>query len=252
MTDPVAGLIALGGSVSAHPELGALLEPIGNVSLHPENPRRGDVQVIRDSLTTNGLYRPLVAQRSTGFVLAGNHTLRALQDLGAERVPVTWVEVDDHDAARIILADNRSSDLGGYDVTALAEVMNGLGPDAFVGTGYAEADLDQLLVDLSTSAEVSKNASGYYEALEGSSGERTDAEAEWVGMPDYEKGDTRAMRQILVSFASQEDVDEFAKRLDFHLTPATRYLWFPQHDRFITIGLRYQQEGDEVEVEVPA
>lgn len=237
-------MIPLGGQALAHPDLKPYLEPVTNVELHPDNPRRGDLAVIADSLRTNGLYRPLVAQRSTGFVLAGNHTLRALLDLGAEQVPVTWVEVDDRAAARIILADNRSSDLGGYDVTTLAELMNSLGDDAFVGTGYAEADMDQLLVDLQSAAEVSKNASGYYEAVAGAAGQQTDAAAEWVGMPDYERGDTRPMRQILVSFESQDDVDEFARRLDFDLTPSTRYLWFPQKERFETIGLRYQQEPE--------
>jgi len=242
------GLIPLGGSVYAHPDLAPYLEPVGNVEPHPDNPRRGEVDVICASLETNGLYRPLVVQKSTRFVLAGNHTLLALLRLGAEQVPVTWVDVDERDAARIILADNRSSDLGGYDVTALAEVMNSLGPDAFVGTGYAEADLDQLLVDLQSAAEVSKNASGYYEAVQEAMGHQTDAEAEWVGMPEYERGDTNAYRQILVSFANAEDVEEFAKRLDMHLTPKTRYLWFPQHERDITIALRYQQEQEQAAV----
>ena len=40
---------------------------------HPRNPRRGDVDAIEESIAENGFYGCVVAQRSTGYILAGNH-----------------------------------------------------------------------------------------------------------------------------------------------------------------------------------
>src|SRR5436853_588358 len=84
------------------------------------NPRRGDVAAIRASLEANGQYRPLVVNRSTMEVLAGNHTFLAAQQLGFRQVMVAFVEVDEEHARRIQLADNRTSDLAGYDDAELA------------------------------------------------------------------------------------------------------------------------------------
>ena len=54
---------------------------LGDLRPLPGNARRGDVDAIVDSLRRNGQFRPLVVQRSTGYVLGGNHTLQAAQRL---------------------------------------------------------------------------------------------------------------------------------------------------------------------------
>jgi DNA modification methylase len=103
------------------------------------------VESIAESLAAHGQYRPVVANKRTGEVLAGNHTLQAAQSLGWTELAVTWVDVDPEAAARIVLVDNRTSDLGTYDNDILAEVLSAL-PD-LVGTGYVDAQLDALLAD---------------------------------------------------------------------------------------------------------
>lgn len=126
--------------------------PIDTVRTHPRNARRGAVEAIRDSIRTNGVYRPLIVQRSTGYVLAGNHTYKALVAEGATAVPVTYVDVDDDGAARIMVADNRTADLGDYDEKLLAEVLSSL-PD-LSGTGYDEGALADLLDAIMAPGEV--------------------------------------------------------------------------------------------------
>ena len=106
---------------------------------YPRNPRRGDLGAIRESLKANGQYRPLVANRRDRQVLAGNHTLAAARELGWEEVAVTWVDVDEATAARIVVVDNRSSDLAGWDDALLAELLGEL--DELDGTGFSEAGL---------------------------------------------------------------------------------------------------------------
>lgn len=105
--------------------------PIDEVQPHPDNPRRGDLASLGASVEQIGFYGALVVQRSTGLILAGNHRWKYLKSAGAEEVPVLWLDCDDDRARRILVADNRVSDLGGYDTTALAVFVEEL-PDAFL------------------------------------------------------------------------------------------------------------------------
>ncbi|MGH2964026.1 MAG: DNA modification methylase [Solirubrobacterales bacterium] len=120
--------------------------PIHNLKPYPGNPRRGDIAAIRESLEQNGLYRPIVARRATSEVLAGNHTLAAAKELNWTEIAVTYVDCDAEQAKRIVLADNRTNDLAGYDDQALVELITEL-PD-LAGTGYDQAALDSLLDEL--------------------------------------------------------------------------------------------------------
>jgi ParB-like chromosome segregation protein Spo0J len=126
-----------------HETIKDLAVPIDQVHPYARNPRRGNVEAIADSLRRNGQYRPIVARLATGEVLAGNHTLAAAQALGWQEVAVTWVDVDDHDAARIVAVDNRANDQAAYDDAALVELLTSL-PD-LGGTGYTPEDLDKLI-----------------------------------------------------------------------------------------------------------
>lgn len=122
------------------------VSPVTDLTPHPDNPRRGDVQAIAASVQANGFYGAVVAQLSTGYVLAGNHRLLAAKQGGASEIPVIWLDVDDDRARRILLADNKTSDFGHYDEAALAEFLTDL-PN-LDGTGYTAEELEDLLVAL--------------------------------------------------------------------------------------------------------
>jgi site-specific DNA-methyltransferase (adenine-specific) len=134
--------------VSGIPDtLAALRVPIADLRPFERNPRRGDLDAIRRSLETHGQYRPIVARQGTGEVLAGNHTLVAAVELGWTEIAATFVEVDDDQAARIVLVDNRTADRGGYDDAELAALLRSL-EGGLEGTGWAPGELDRLLDDL--------------------------------------------------------------------------------------------------------
>jgi DNA modification methylase len=130
--------------------LAGLVVPIGSVRPYGRNPRRGDVAAIRRSLEVNGQYRPLVVNRRSGEVLAGNHTLAAAVELGWSEIAVTYVDVADAQAARIVLADNRTNDLAGYDDSELAQLLASLEQD-YAGTAWGEDDVARLLIQLEAS-----------------------------------------------------------------------------------------------------
>lgn len=119
---------------------------IGRLSVHPRNSRRGDVDVIGASIDALGWFGVIVAQLSTGHILAGNHRYLAAVAAGATTVPVAWVDVDDATALRIMVSDNRSSDIATNDADALAAMLTELrDADLLDGTGYSDDDLSELL-----------------------------------------------------------------------------------------------------------
>ena len=131
------------------------LVPIESVEPHPDNPREGDVGAIHESIKSHGFYGSLVVQKSTGHILAGNHRWKAARFAGMKEVPVTFVDVSDEMARRILVADNRTSDLGTYDNAQLVSVLRDLAESdaGLEGLGYDEADLSDLIHQLGDGEE---------------------------------------------------------------------------------------------------
>lgn len=121
---------------------------IERLKVHPKNPRRGDVPAIGKSVRENGFYGAVIAQKSTGYVLAGNHRYMAATAEGLTSLPVIWLDVDDGRATKIMLADNRASDLADYDDVALVSALKGLGPENLDGSLWDEDDLTKLVAKL--------------------------------------------------------------------------------------------------------
>ena len=76
-------------------------------------------------------------------MLAGNHVFRAARELGFSEIAATFVDLSEQEALKLVLVDNRTSDLAGYDDALLLELLEGLGD--LSGTGFDEAALDDLL-----------------------------------------------------------------------------------------------------------
>lgn len=113
---------------------------------HPQNPNKGDVDEIGASITDNGFYGACVVQRSSGYILVGNHRWEAAKAAGLAVVPVLWVDVDDDRADRIAAVDNRTAELGRRDERRLAALLSKLSDDTGLhGTGYDDDDLQALL-----------------------------------------------------------------------------------------------------------
>lgn len=135
---------------------------LGDIRAYPDNPRIGDIGALRESLKANKQFNPLVVQRSTGYILAGNHTYAAAKSLGWEEIDVVYIDVDDSSAKRIVLASNRISDLGGYNDPLLANLLQDLMDEDVMlldGTGYGEDDVNDLLNSTLTDIEIDTEVS---------------------------------------------------------------------------------------------
>lgn len=140
---------------------------ISDLSTYHKNPRRGDVDAIAESLKARGQYRPIVVNIGTHAshdyeILAGNHTYLAAKKLGWKTIQATTVDVDDDQAAQIVLADNRLADLGGYDDETLSALLSDV--SSLDGLGWSQDDVYELAAALEP--------------------ERDDSEVEDVEVPD--------------------------------------------------------------------
>lgn len=102
--------------------------------------------MIASSLRENGQYKPLVVQRSTGFICVGNHTFQALKRIGETEGLVYFIDVDDTEAYKILLADNRASDVSGYDKKGLVADLEAFFSEvgSLSGTLWKENDIAKL------------------------------------------------------------------------------------------------------------
>ncbi|MFJ4627155.1 hypothetical protein [Streptomyces sp. NPDC088847] len=154
--------------------------PLAQLRPFPGNAKRGNVGAILESLCRNGQYRSVVARETGGDLLtalAGNHTVQAIAahgpgdcgmtvQVGDEERPcglcsnAPWepvvrcevVQCSDDTARRINLVDNRAAELGDWDEQALAELIAPLHDD-LGGTGYSEADVDDLVRAVTAAVE---------------------------------------------------------------------------------------------------
>lgn len=155
------------GNGAIMPNLKVETFKISDLSTYHKNPRRGDVDAIAGSLKARGQYRPIVVNIGTHAshdyeILAGNHTYLAAKKLGWKTIQATTVDVDDDQAAQIVLADNRLADLGGYDDETLSALLSDV--SSLDGLGWSQDDVDELAAALEP--------------------ERDDSEVEDVEVPD--------------------------------------------------------------------
>lgn len=110
-----------------------------------KNPRRGNVDLIRESVRANSQYKSLVVRKTPDayVILTGNHTFQALREEGHAEARCEVIECSDDEATRIVLADNRTSDTAINDDDVLLGLLESL--DDLDGTGYSMDDLEDML-----------------------------------------------------------------------------------------------------------
>lgn len=120
---------------------------LDSIREYANNPRKGNVSLIAESLSKYGQYKPITVNRRSGEILAGNHTYRAAKSIGWSEIDVVYVDVDDVVAAKIVAIDNRTTDTGEYDNDKLRALLEAL-PE-LDGSGYTFQEYDDLLAELS-------------------------------------------------------------------------------------------------------
>jgi hypothetical protein len=197
----------------AHPGQMTVCRP-DELHTYYRNARRGDIDVIMGSLRAHSQYRPLVGNIGThtgrpNEVLAGNHTLLAIRKLAEtypmdprwSEVKVFWGDWNEEQCTKIVLADNRTAEVGGMDFAALKDLLDSL-PDR-EGTGFSDTDYSALAASL-TAPSLDDLAAEYGDGvtaddlLERLSLKVTpEAQREWSQLRSGYTSDSEAMRYLL-------------------------------------------------------
>ena len=128
------------------PEPSIIVVEIDKLTPHPQNARIHDLPKIMRSLERFGQVKPIIVQRSTGYIVAGNGTTAAAARLGWKQVKVHVQDMDDETALAYLVADNATSDGSSYDKGKLLDVLrSALSLD---GMGFDEADIESLNEDI--------------------------------------------------------------------------------------------------------
>lgn len=213
---------------------------IDSVKTHPKNVRQGDIGAISESLKTLGQYRPIVVDRRTNRILAGNHTWKAAKSLGWSQINAGFIETtDDDEALRILLADNRANDLANYNDAGLADLLKELSVTdiGLEGTLFDGDALDQLLMDLEQEPFGLDLENKYSQAVKVPQYEIVGDEPKTTELLDITKAEqlrkqiessdlSDDLKQFLEAAANRHIVFNYAKIAEFypHQTPEVQHL----------------------------
>lgn len=147
------------------------------LALYHRNPNLGNVPLIVSSLRAHGQYKPITVNKGThtgrpNEVLAGNHTLIAMRNLQAEEpdnpawrtIDAYVIDVDDDEAARIVLVDNKTAEDGfGYDEEQLAALLGWLAetPAGLEGTAFTADEYGDVLARLEEALPSALDPAGF-------------------------------------------------------------------------------------------
>lgn len=214
--------------------LAIVYKPIADLIPYARNARtHSDEQIaaIAASLARFGWTNPVLVDGEA--ILAGHGRVLAaplVWETGAEikrtmRDQVPTIDLSDLTPAEkraYVLADNQLALRAGWDDSLLRSEI---------------ADLKAIKFDLSLLGFDGLELSGLL--LPKEEGD-TDPSQEWTGMPEFNQDDKRAFRQIVVSFANQDDVDTFAALVAQKITDKTKYLWYPHMEIGAYKGKSYE------------
>ena len=129
------------------------LRPNGSrlAALRPwaDNPRENDdaVGAVAESIRRFGFGAPILARRANSEIIAGHTRWKAAQQLGLDRVPVRFLDLDPVDAHLLALADNRLGEEASWDDAMLARgARRPQGAEAdLAATGFTDEEIAKLL-----------------------------------------------------------------------------------------------------------
>lgn len=138
-------------------------QPIDELEPAESNPKKHNIDKLRASVKHHGFVEPIVVDERTGRLVAGHgrtETLKTMRDAGQPApegirvvddvwlVPVLrgWASENDTQASAYLIASNRLVEAGGWDESALADLLNSINAEGFLeASGHDERTLEELM-----------------------------------------------------------------------------------------------------------
>jgi len=195
----------------------ALIPYARNARTHSDD----QVAQIAASIKEWGWTTPVLIDEDGG-IIAGHGRVMAARKLGIKQIPTMTATGWSHAQKQAyVLADNQLPQNAEWDLDLLAVEMKDLDSEGF----------DLSLVGFDEGALVNL----FLPTEEG----KTDAEAEWEGMPEFDQGDKTSFRHVIVHFENNDDVAEFFSIIGQSHTDQTNSIWFPEQENMDTEAKRY-------------
>jgi ParB-like chromosome segregation protein Spo0J len=126
-------------------DLETFLRPLEELRPHPENPRRGDVEIVKTSLERFGQQKPVITDRDDhDLIVAGNHTFFAARSLGWTHIAAIEMWAEAEEGERYMLIDNRTSDSSTYDREVLLRMLDEQPDEDILATGFTVEERERL------------------------------------------------------------------------------------------------------------
>ena len=154
---------------------------------------------------------------STGTVAVGYVAIQDAKTKKIHRHHYREVDWDVHTEMAANIAANAAG--GDFDTVKLGSVLDKLEKRRF--------PIDTIPLD-TVEFQRAKHAHEYVvNARKGSEPSQKSTVDHWQGMPEYDHEDQKPFRQLIVNFASSEDLQKFARCIKQNIGDKIRSIWFP-------------------------
>ena len=197
---------------------------LDDIKLNPKNRNEhteAQIKQLGETIEYQSFREPVTISNQSGLLVAGECRYWSAKKIGLKEVPDMFqdFESEDQEYAHGI-ADNAMARWARLD---------------YMGINKDLANLDGQTFDVAW-----LGLEGFKVCLSEETSDKTDANEEWQGMPEFTQHDAQSFRRIIVHFNSQKEVDDFSKLIGQELTSKTNSIWHPKLKRRDLDSKRYE------------
>ena len=229
---------------------------IDKLKLAKYNPRKDlkpsdkEYQKLKASIEEFGYVLFIVVNKDL-TVIGGHQRIKVMKELGYTDIEVTQVDLDKTREKALNLALNKID--GIWDMDMLSDIIRDVSNSDFnmVATGFDIGEIVDITAKMEDVADVVISPDTLPDSSVGGKEVKSVSDVnpndEWEGMPDYQHGDETGVRDIIVHFASDADVQEFARVVGQKISDKTKFIWFPPQTDDSHLGVYYEHESEDDE-----
>jgi hypothetical protein len=72
-----------------------------------------------------------------------------------------------------------------------------------------------------------------------------DPNEHWQGMPEFDNDNLKPVKQIVVNFANESDVERFARLVEQNVMMTTKSVWYPAKPRNNLTDIRFESDAND-------
>lgn len=186
------------------------------------------VAQIAASIKEFGFTNPVLVD-AENVIIAGHGRVMAARLLKLDEVPcIRLAHLTENQKRAYVIADNKLALNAGWDVEMLKVELDALAEMDFdiKLTGFNYGEINNLTLPIESGV--------------------TDANAEWLEMPEFEDP-VDSFRKVIVHFECKDDAQKFFEVIGQKGTDKTKSIWFPERERESPESMRYVRDEEDAE-----